>query len=297
MQEQLLFGFLAPMIAFLISMNFFVFWSRQTEARHILAFAIAFALCSVSILLSHNLISGLSYPNIIVAVVLDTASLALLISGSCARVKIKTPHYLILATGVIGLVAGYVATTHSDLAAIRLAPVNGVQAVLLFVCACVWLKDANSDQISNHRSISIILFTFSIFSAAYPFVMHALPNSPLAADYQHSVSWMLFNFSIIMMVMVSGLSIISILTDDMMKVIKTISSTDVLTGLKTRRAFEEEFEDIFLKLERSPLPLSMIIADIDHFKSVNDTYGHQTGDRVIATVSYTHLTLPTILLV
>ena len=85
------------------------------------------------------------------------------------------------------------------------------------------------------------------------------------------------------MATIAGLSLTSIVTDDMLKVIKTISSTDVLTGLKTRRAFEEEFENIFLKLERSPLPLSMIIADIDHFKAVNDTYGHQTGDRVIAT--------------
>ena len=283
MQEQLLFGFLAPIIAFLISMNFFVFWSRQTEARHILAFAGAFALCSLSILLSHNLIPGLSYPNIIIAVVLDTVSLGLLILGSCARAKIKTPYALISATGVVGLIAGYIAITSSDLAALRLAPVNGVQAVLLFVCGWIWLKDANSEQISNHRSISVILFTFAIFCAAFPFVMYAQPNAPLAANYQHSVSWMLFNFGIILMVMVAGLSIVSILTDDMLKIIRSISSTDLLTGLKTRRAFEEEYEAIFRKLERSPLPLSMIIADIDHFKSVNDTYGHQTGDRVIAT--------------
>lgn len=83
-------------------------------------------------------------------------------------------------------------------------------------------------------------------------------------------------------VMITGLSLISILTDDMLKMIKAASNTDALTGLKTRRAFDEGLEDIFSKLERSPLPLSMIVADIDHFKLVNDTYGHQTGDRVIA---------------
>ena len=110
MQEELIFGFLAPVIVFLLSLNFFVFWSRQTEARHILAFAIAFLLCSFSFLLSHNLIPGLSYPTIIVATLLDTTGLGLLIWGSCERAKVKTPHKLIIATGVIGLIAGCIVT-------------------------------------------------------------------------------------------------------------------------------------------------------------------------------------------
>lgn len=283
MQEELLFGALAPAIALLIAMSFFVFWSRQREARHILAFGVAFLLCAISILLSHNLISGLSNANVFTAILLDTASLGLLIWGSCERVKIKTPYALIASTGIIALLASYFVTKNFDSAILRLAPVNGVHAVLLFACGWVWFKGPNSENVVNRGAMSIIFFSFSLFSIALPVVLYNMTNAPLADQYQHSASWFIYNFTIIMMVMIAGLSLTAVLTDDMVKLIKTVSSKDLLTGLKTRRAFEEGFEDIFVKLERSPLPMSIIIADIDHFKLVNDTYGHQTGDRVIAT--------------
>lgn len=283
MQEELIFGFLAPVIVFLLSLNFFVFWSRQTEARHILAFAIAFLLCSLSFLLSHNLIQGLSYPTIIVATLLDTTGLGLLIWGSCERAKVKTPHKLIIATGVIGLIAGCIATATFTSATLRFAPLNAVQTILFIACGWIWFKRAGPDQVSNHRPTGFIFFAFSLVTIILPTILHNLPNAPSAAEYQHSLNWIVYNFAIIVMATIAGLSLTSIVTDDMLKLIKNVSSTDLLTGLKTRRAFEEELEDFFIKLERSPLPLSIIIADIDHFKMVNDTYGHQTGDRVIST--------------
>ena len=59
--------------------------------------------------------------------------------------------------------------------------------------------------------------------------------------------------------------------------------SDPLTGLPNRRAFEETLAE----LERSGSALSLAICDIDHFKRVNDTYGHAVGDRVIKAVAHT----------
>jgi diguanylate cyclase len=59
--------------------------------------------------------------------------------------------------------------------------------------------------------------------------------------------------------------------------------SDPLTGLPNRRAFEEKLAE----LEQSDAPLSLAICDIDHFKRVNDTYGHAVGDRVIRAVAKT----------
>jgi diguanylate cyclase (GGDEF)-like protein len=56
---------------------------------------------------------------------------------------------------------------------------------------------------------------------------------------------------------------------------------DGLTGLLTHRAFEEHLENAFLEASRYNQSLSIILADIDHFKSINDTYGHQAGDAVL----------------
>ncbi|MBO8158142.1 diguanylate cyclase [Thermosyntropha sp.] len=60
-----------------------------------------------------------------------------------------------------------------------------------------------------------------------------------------------------------------------------MARTDYLTGLLNRRAFMERLEGEIKRAERKGDSLGIIIADIDHFKKVNDEYGHQIGDTVL----------------
>ncbi|MGB9681897.1 MAG: diguanylate cyclase [bacterium] len=60
-----------------------------------------------------------------------------------------------------------------------------------------------------------------------------------------------------------------------------LAITDPLTHLYNRRFFEERFKDELLKTKISKTQLSLIMADIDHFKVINDTYGHKVGDKVL----------------
>jgi diguanylate cyclase (GGDEF)-like protein len=57
--------------------------------------------------------------------------------------------------------------------------------------------------------------------------------------------------------------------------------TDGLTGLYNYRFFQEQLQRELSRASRSKSPLSLIVLDIDNFKSINDTYGHPVGDRVI----------------
>ncbi len=63
--------------------------------------------------------------------------------------------------------------------------------------------------------------------------------------------------------------------------------TDPLTGLPNRRALLERFDAELRRAERSQAPISMVMADIDLFKRVNDEHGHATGDRVLQEVAAT----------
>lgn len=57
---------------------------------------------------------------------------------------------------------------------------------------------------------------------------------------------------------------------------------DPLTGLLNRRPFEEALSQEIHRLQRYGAPVALIMFDIDHFKAVNDTYGHDAGDRTLA---------------
>jgi len=63
--------------------------------------------------------------------------------------------------------------------------------------------------------------------------------------------------------------------------IKQLAFTDGLTGLYNHRRFQERLEEEIKRAERYGEPLSLILLDIDHFKKVNDTYGHPAGDAVL----------------
>lgn len=67
--------------------------------------------------------------------------------------------------------------------------------------------------------------------------------------------------------------------------LQRLSNMDKLTGLPNRRAFEEQFDRLWIEGMRAGTPLSAIVVDIDHFKVVNDVYGHLYGDEVLRRVA------------
>jgi two-component system cell cycle response regulator len=64
-----------------------------------------------------------------------------------------------------------------------------------------------------------------------------------------------------------------------------LSTVDALTGLRSRRYAMEFLSVEFLRVRRYHTPLTLIMADLDHFKDVNDSFGHPAGDAVLRGVS------------
>ena len=65
------------------------------------------------------------------------------------------------------------------------------------------------------------------------------------------------------------------------KELSYLATRDALTGCLNRRSFSEQFEQLFQSAREDGSELSCIMVDLDHFKSVNDNFGHATGDEVI----------------
>jgi diguanylate cyclase (GGDEF)-like protein len=67
--------------------------------------------------------------------------------------------------------------------------------------------------------------------------------------------------------------------------LKETAETDALTGLRNRRAFDAAVALEASRYDRYARPLSLLLLDLDHFKAVNDTYGHEGGDAVLRKVA------------
>ena len=64
----------------------------------------------------------------------------------------------------------------------------------------------------------------------------------------------------------------------------TESATDSLTGIYNRKAFDRQISELIEKNTVSKYPFSLLMIDIDNFKNINDTHGHQIGDRIIIAI-------------
>lgn len=58
-------------------------------------------------------------------------------------------------------------------------------------------------------------------------------------------------------------------------------NTDSLTGVLSRRYIDENFERLILEADKNKSDASLAVLDIDHFKRINDTYGHLAGDKIL----------------
>jgi diguanylate cyclase (GGDEF)-like protein len=130
-----------------------------------------------------------------------------------------------------------------------------------------------------HRRLSI----FFNISMLMPVTISILING-----LSISLAAMIFLFSVYMILIASrgNLEYWNALENEYLLEIKSqemerLSNTDVLTGLYNRRYFDEEFEKEWKRSERNNSILSIILFDIDHFKNVNDTFGHQAGDEYL----------------
>ena len=140
--------------------------------------------------------------------------------------------------------------------------------------------------------IIIILFTCILFGISFHFDAFERFIS-WSRQYEHWEIDELIMLSIIMAVMFALYSFRrwnelrerEIALYDALKEVELLARTDALTGLYNRRYFLEFSRRDLEISSRYSIPFSILMLDIDHFKAVNDTYGHATGDVVLKNVA------------
>lgn len=130
--------------------------------------------------------------------------------------------------------------------------------------------------------LAVFLALSAVHYLAKPFAAIALGGpGDTPQDYLSTTYAFVSQSAGTVFVVATALLLLTILVRDILYSITRTSETDLLSGLLNRRGFESRLETLISKREVNGLPLSLITCDLDRFKSVNDTYGHVAGDRLI----------------
>ena len=117
-----------------------------------------------------------------------------------------------------------------------------------------------------------------------PFLFRAFGGTGDSPDQYLTTTYALFSQSMgTIFAMAVALMLLVILVRDVLADAFARSETDMLSGLLNRGGFEIHAAAAMQEADRLGVPVSLVISDLDHFKSVNDNFGHAAGDRVIVT--------------
>ncbi len=138
----------------------------------------------------------------------------------------------------------------------------------------------------NKRALDIALLVVFCISALQflvkPFMALAIGSGSVPQGYLASGYAAYSQTLAAVLLITNGLLMLLVIVRDVMAEVTAQSVTDTLSGLLNRRGFEAQSEKALVQARRSGLPIVVVVADLDHFKQINDTYGHAAGDQAIA---------------
>ena len=99
--------------------------------------------------------------------------------------------------------------------------------------------------------------------------------------FRSSIYWTTVQFTQAMISLIIAINLMIGVAIDLLAEVKREASTDKLSGLLNRRGFEFRASHVLAECQSGGRPAHFLIADLDHFKRINDTWGHPVGDSVI----------------
>ena len=115
-----------------------------------------------------------------------------------------------------------------------------------------------------------------------PFLAVRFGSGTTLQDYSTTSYALMSQASTGFLLLAAGIVLLLIVAQRAISMSQQESETDTLSGLANRRGFDRKGQELCARAARRGQPVAVAVFDLDHFKQINDTYGHQTGDTVIA---------------
>ncbi|MEL7199254.1 MAG: GGDEF domain-containing protein [Pseudomonadota bacterium] len=277
MQAQIL-TFVIPGIMAILGTILLSFWLQDRSQKYALGFAYwSFAFCFGIILQGVIPLDFAPYD-----VLLFHWNAALAIIAMCWGVANRDGH----KSPVLGMLVITALTTP----VLFFARSFGEQGVLimtqnfttsLFIALAAQSKWRSGHSTVGDRALLWVFVVLAVYALLRPAVTLLVQSQMTMAEYQASIFASLNVVISALFAMAIAISLIAMLTLDKMRSEREFATIDGLTQLPNRAAFESRITQLLARARSERIPVSLIVCDIDHFKSVNDNFGHSVGDAVI----------------
>jgi len=268
--------------ALLLGLIFLFYWAVDWRSSWLAWWSVPFFLAAIAAFAFTQWRDEPTYISVVIG------NVALLLTFGCiwqaARVfERRRPILWPLGLATIGWVALCAWEPFMASLAARVIVASVLAAGFLWSAAVELWRGRKEQLVSRLPTVLILTLAGLVFALripllwVLPFPFGALPLDPVA---QSILNLMLFALAVALTILM-----ISMTRERGEFEQRQYALTDPLTGLSNRRAFLDDGQRVVLRHKRQRLPLSLLMLDLDHFKSINDRYGHDAGDRVLVKFS------------
>lgn len=200
--------------------------------------------------------------------------------GIASRYRQPMPWLAVAVIAVLSITANWLAY---DIGRDSLVRMLAYQAPFALLQAIAALQVWRSRRRQPMDLALLVLFCLSAVQfITKPLVAHWTGGAGDFAQSYIATTYALYSQSIGAVLQVAvGLLTLLMLVRDMLVEITARSETDPLSSLLNRRGFEDRAEAVLAGSNQKGMPLALVVSDLDSFKSINDNFGHDTGDQVI----------------
>ncbi len=190
----------------------------------------------------------------------------------------ETPVTALLVAPLVWLIAMQVPAVVADIN-LRIVVVTMCQCVFIGLTVHEFWRERAEPLLSRWPTIIVLLSHMAALSLRLPAVIF----TPLTAthDFFRSPTFAVMAFSTVLYTITFAFLLLSMTKERGELRHKTAALVDPLTGLANRRAFLADAEEFMTRNGTRDEPVTVMLADLDRFKAINDRFGHAVGDRVL----------------
>ncbi len=278
--REVLFLLFTPIVAWTLAATLLGVWLRDRSRKENAALALGWFLTGAGFMISQAMPAEMGRITVAITHAFYTTGATAIAWGILHRAKVTPalPSWLLIA-GLFYL-AMFVSIAVGGSVVADLYLTNMACGLIFFSALQLLLRRGAADLL--HRILIAVLVVVVAQFFIRPTIAFMFDDGVTASNYRDTVYYSALHATLSIGSLFFGLTLVTIAVRDMIVQEREATAMDPLSGLLARREFEERVAQKIALARQGDVPLALVVGDIDHFKRVNDIWGHQVGDRAIA---------------